>query len=122
MEGAIAQKYVILNVKLGLLPRAHGSGLFTRGETQVLGTVTLGTSDDAQNIDTLHGNLSKRFLLHYNFPPFCVGETGRIGGQSRREVGHGFLAERSLVAILPDEEKFPYIIRVVGEVLRVKWF
>ena len=106
-----------IGCEVGLLPRTHGSGLFTRGETQVLGTVTLGTSDDAQNIDTLHGNLSKTFLLHYNFPPFCVGETGRVGGQSRREVGHGFLAERSLVAILPDEEKFPYIIRVVSEVL-----
>ena len=103
--------------EVGLLPRTHGSGLFTRGETQVLGTVTLGTSDDVQNIDTLHGNLSKRFLLHYNFPPFCVGETGRIGGQSRREVGHGFLAERSLASILPDEDKFPYIVRIVSEVL-----
>ena len=106
-----------IECEVGFLPRTHGSGLFTRGETQVLGTVTLGTSDDAQNIDTLHGNLNKRFLLHYNFPPFCVGETGRTGGQSRREIGHGFLAERSLVAILPDEEKFPYIIRVVSEVL-----
>ena len=106
-----------IECEVGILPRTHGSGLFTRGETQVLGTITLGTSDDAQNIDTLHGNLSKRFLLHYNFPPFCVGETGRIGGQSRREIGHGFLAERSLFAILPDEEKFPYIIRVVSEVL-----
>ena len=106
-----------IECEAGFLPRTHGSGLFTRGETQVLGTVTLGTSDDAQNIDTLHGNLSKRFLLHYNFPPFCVGETGRMGGQSRREIGHGFLAERSLIAILPDEEKFPYIIRVVSEVL-----
>ena len=106
-----------IECEVGFLPRTHGSGLFTRGETQVLGTVTLGTSDDAQNIDTLHGNLNKRFLLHYNFPPFCVGETGRTGGQSRREIGHGFLAERSLFAILPDEEKFPYIIRVVSEVL-----
>lgn len=103
--------------EVGLLPRTHGSGLFTRGETQVLATVTLGTSDDAQNIDTLSGSLSKRFLLHYNFPPFCVGETGRVGGQSRREIGHGFLAERALIAILPKEEQFPYIIRVVSEVL-----
>lgn len=106
-----------ISCEVGLLPRVHGSGLFTRGETQVLGTVTLGTSEDSQNIDTLHGSLNKRFLLHYNFPPYCVGETGRVGGQSRREIGHGFLAERSLVAILPSEDKFPYIIRVVSEVL-----
>ena len=103
--------------EVGLLPRTHGSGLFTRGETQVLGTVTLGTADDAQNIDTLYGSLNKRFLLHYNFPPYCVGETGRVGGQSRREIGHGFLAERALSAILPEEEKFPYIVRIVSEVL-----
>lgn len=103
--------------EVALLPRAHGSGLFTRGETQVLGTVTLGTSDDEQIIDALQGTLKKKFLLHYNFPPFCVGETGRVGGQSRREVGHGFLAERALAAIIPDYEKFPYTVRVVSEVL-----
>ncbi len=106
-----------IECEVGVLPRTHGSGLFTRGETQVLGTITLGTSDDAQSIDTLYGPLSKRFLLHYNFPPFCVGETGRVGGRSRREIGHGFLAERALSAILPQEETFPYIIRLVGEVL-----
>ena len=106
-----------ISCEVGLLPRVHGSGLFTRGETQVLGTVTLGTSEDSQNIDTLHGSLNKRFLLHYNFPPYCVGETGRVGGQSRREIGHGFLAERALLAVLPSEEKFPYIVRVVSEVL-----
>lgn len=103
--------------EVGLLPRAHGSGLFTRGETQVLGTVTLGTGDDEQFIDALQGTINKKFLLHYNFPPFSVGETGRMGGQSRREIGHGFLAERSLQAIIPDYEKFPYTIRVVSEVL-----
>ena len=103
--------------EVGILPRAHGSGLFTRGETQVLGTVTLGTGDDEQFIDALHGLVKKKFLLHYNFPPFSVGETGRMGGQSRREIGHGNLAERALKAILPDFEKFPYTIRIVAEVL-----
>lgn len=100
-----------------VLPRAHGSALFTRGETQVLGTVTLGTGDDEQMIDALGGTVKKKFLLHYNFPPFSVGETGRMGGQSRREIGHGNLAERALKAILPDQEKFPYTIRIVSEVL-----
>lgn len=103
--------------EVALLPRAHGSGLFTRGETQVLAAVTLGTGDDEQMIDGLQGTVTKRFLLHYNFPPFSVGETGRMGGQSRREIGHGALAERALAAILPDNELFPYTIRVVGEVL-----
>lgn len=103
--------------EVALLPRAHGSGLFTRGETQVLGTVTLGTGDDEQMIDSLGGFEKKKFMLHYNFPPFSVGETGRMGGQSRRELGHGNLAERAVKAILPDFEKFPYTIRVVAEVL-----
>ena len=106
-----------ISCEVGLLPRAHGSGLFTRGETQVLGTVTLGTGDDEQMIDALSGFMKKKFLLHYNFPPFSVGETGRMGGQSRREIGHGNLAERALKAVLPDFEKFPYTIRVVSEVL-----
>lgn len=103
--------------EVAILPRAHGSGLFTRGETQVLGTVTLGTGDDEQMIDSLGGMEKKKFLLHYNFPPFSVGETGRMGGQSRRELGHGNLAERALKAVLPDFEKFPYTMRVVAEVL-----
>jgi polyribonucleotide nucleotidyltransferase len=103
--------------EVALLPRTHGSGLFTRGETQVLGTVTLGTGDDEQMIDDLAGLTHKKFMLHYNFPPFSVGEAGRMGGQSRREIGHGFLAERAVKAILPDFEKFPYTIRVVSEVL-----
>lgn len=102
--------------EVGLLPRAHGSGLFQRGETQVLGTVTLGTGDDELRIDAIQGSLTKKFMLHYNFPPYCVGETGRFGGQSRREIGHGNLAERAVKAILPDYEKFPYTIRVVSEV------
>lgn len=106
-----------IDCEVALLPRAHGSGLFTRGETQVLGTVTLGTGDDEQMIDDLAGLTKKRFMLHYNFPPYSVGETGRIGSQSRRELGHGFLAERAVKAILPDFEKFPYTIRIVSEVL-----
>ncbi len=103
--------------EVGILPRAHGSGLFTRGETQVLGAVTLGTTDDEQMIDNISGISKKRFLLHYNFPPYSVGETGRMGGQSRREIGHGNLAERAIKAILPDAKAFPYTIRVVSEVL-----
>ncbi len=103
--------------EVGILPRAHGSGLFTRGETQVLGTITLGTGDDEQMIDALLGTYKKKFLLHYNFPPFSVGEVGRFGGQGRREIGHGNLAERSLKQSLPDHDKFPYTIRLVGDVL-----
>lgn len=103
--------------EVGFLPRAHGSGLFTRGETQCLGTVTLGTADDEQSIETLSGTYKKKFLLHYNFPPFSVGEVGRFGGQGRREIGHGNLAERAVKAILPDHVSFPYTIRVVSEVL-----
>jgi len=106
-----------IDCEVELLPRTHGSGLFTRGETQVLGTVTLGTSDDEQTIETLDGPLKKNFLLHYNFPPYCVGETGRLGGTSRREIGHGFLAEKALESILPDQKKFPYTVRIVSEVL-----
>ena len=106
-----------ITTEVNMLPRAHGSGLFTRGETQVLGVVTLGTGDDAQTIDGLNENSKKYFLLHYNFPPFCVGETGRMGGQSRREIGHGSLAERSLKKVLPSQDEFPYVIRVVSEVL-----
>jgi len=106
-----------ITCQTALLPRAHGSGLFQRGETQVLGTVTLGTGDDEQMIDALGGLQKRKFLLHYNFPPYSVGETGRMGGQSRREIGHGNLAERALKPILPDFEKFPYTIRVVSEVL-----
>lgn len=103
--------------EVGILPRAHGSGLFTRGETQVLGTVTLGTGDDEQMVDSLLGVQKRKFLLHYNFPPYSVGEVGRMSGTSRREIGHGNLAERALKAVLPDHEKFPYTIRIVSEVL-----
>ncbi len=103
--------------EVGFLPRAHGSGLFTRGETQVLGTVTLGTGDDEQSVDALNGTIKRKFMLHYNFPPFSVGETGRFGGQGRREIGHGALAERAVKAVIPDQATFPYTIRVVSEVL-----
>jgi polyribonucleotide nucleotidyltransferase len=103
--------------EVGFLPRAHGSGLFQRGETQCLGTVTLGTADDEQSIEGLGGTYKKKFLLHYNFPPFSVGEVGRFGGQGRREIGHGNLAERAIKAIIPDHINFPYTIRIVGEVL-----
>ena len=95
----------------------HGSALFQRGETQAIVTATLGTSADEQKIDALTGERWKRFMLHYNFPPFSVGETGRVGAQSRREVGHGFLAERAIKAIIPDFDKFPYTVRIVSEVL-----
>lgn len=101
----------------GLLPRTHGSAVFTRGETQVLGTVTLGTGEDEKIIDGLQSFYKKKFFLHYNFPPYCVGETGRFGGQSRREIGHGFLAEKALKPVIPSHEEFPYTIRIVSEVL-----
>ncbi|HRF47912.1 MAG TPA: polyribonucleotide nucleotidyltransferase, partial [Anaerolineales bacterium] len=103
--------------EVGLSPRAHGSGLFTRGETQVLSLATLGTPGDRQALDTLSPDDEKRYLHHYNFPPFSVGEVRPMRGQSRREVGHGALAERALVPVLPDEKTFPYTIRVVSEVL-----
>ena len=106
-----------IECEVGILPRTHGSALFTRGETQVLGTATLGTGDDEQKLDSLAGLKQNQFLLHYNFPPFSVGETGRMGGQSRREIGHGFLAQRALNMVVPSHEDFPYTIRVVSEVL-----
>jgi len=106
-----------ISCEVGLLPRAHGSGLFTRGETQCLGTVTLGTADDEQSVETLNGTVKRKFLLHYNFPPYSVGEVGRFGGQGRREIGHGNLAERAVKAIAPDHAQFPYTIRIVSEVL-----
>ena len=104
-------------VEAGILPRTHGSSLFTRGETQVLATVTLGTSDDEQIVDTMFQNTMRKFMLHYNFPPYSVGEVGRMGGQSRREIGHGALAERSILAMMPAYEKFPYTVRIVCETL-----
>lgn len=103
--------------EIGLLPRTHGSSLFTRGETQAIVATTLGTAYDAQRIDALEGDSSKTFMLHYNFPPYCVGEVSFRLGPGRREIGHGALAERSIIPVLPDNEKFPYTLRVVSEVL-----
>ena len=100
-----------------ILPRTHGSAIFTRGETQALVTATLGTADDAQRMDRLEGESFKRFLMHYNFPPFSVGEVKRLMGTSRREVGHGNLAERALLPMIPSEDEFPYTIRVVSDIL-----
>lgn len=100
----------------GLLPRTHGSALFTRGETQVMGVLTLGSGTDEQRIETLSGDTTKPFMLHYNFPPYSVGEVKRVGGPSRREIGHGALASRALEAIIPDKNEFDYAIRVVSEV------
>jgi polyribonucleotide nucleotidyltransferase len=106
-----------ITVELGLLPRTHGSALFTRGETQSLTTITLGTKNDEQIIDGLREEYTKRFMLHYNFPPFSVGEVGRMMGVGRREVGHGNLAERALKMVLPGEEIFPYTVRVISDIL-----
>ncbi len=103
--------------EVGILPRAHGSGLFTRGETQVLTVTTMGTPRDEQRLDTLGPKEFKRYIHHYNFPPFSTGETGRVGSPGRREIGHGALAERALLAVLPDFEVFPYTLRLVSEVL-----
>jgi len=105
-----------ITIRTGVLPRAHGSALFTRGETQALVVTTLGTERDAQLIDTLAGNYKEQFMLHYNFPPYCVGETGRVGGTKRREVGHGKLAKRGVSAVMPSNEDFPYTIRIVSEI------
>src|SRR5205807_708453 len=107
-----------ISVEVGVLPRTHGSSLFTRGETQALVTATLGTKDDEQRIELLDSSeTSKRFMLHYNFPPFSVGEVGFMRGAGRREIGHGALAERAVSAVLPTEEKWPYAMRVVSDIL-----
>ncbi len=106
-----------IEIMAGILPRAHGSAVFTRGETQSLGITTLGTVADVQRLDDIEGEGEKRFMLHYHFPPFSVGETGRHGGVGRREIGHGMLAERALEYVLPAEEDFPYTIRQVSEIL-----
>lgn len=105
-----------ISIRLGVLPRAHGSALFTRGETQALVVATLGTKQDEQIIDALMGEYRDRFMLHYNMPPFATGETGRIGVPKRREIGHGRLAKRSLVSVLPKPEDFQYTIRIVSEI------
>ena len=106
-----------ITCEVDIAPRAHGSGLFTRGETQVLTLATLGTPKEAQELDNLNGIESKRYMHHYNFPPYCTGETKRLGGQSRREIGHGALAERALVPVIPSEKSFPYTLRLVSEVM-----
>ncbi|HYL12135.1 MAG TPA: polyribonucleotide nucleotidyltransferase [Terriglobales bacterium] len=104
-------------IEVGVLPRTHGSAIFTRGETQALVTTTLGTSDDMQRLEVFEGEAKKRFMLHYNFPPFSVGEVAFLRGAGRREIGHGALAERALSAVLPSEDKWPYAMRVVSDIL-----
>jgi len=106
-----------ISAEVSLLPRTHGSALFTRGETQALVTATLGTADDEQRMDTLEGESFKRFMLHYNFPPFSVGEVKFLRGPGRREIGHGALAERSILPVMPTEEAFPYTVRVVSDIM-----
>src|SRR5437016_5167228 len=106
-----------ISCEVGLLPRAHGSALFTRGETQGLVTTTLGTSDDEQRMESLKGQSFRKFMLHYNFPPYSVGEVKPLRGAGRREIGHGILAERALRAVLPTDDKFPYTLRVVSDIL-----
>ena len=105
-----------ISIETSVLPRTHGSALFTRGETQAIVTCTLGTERDAQIIDALEGERRDPFMLHYNFPPFCVGETGRVGSPKRREIGHGRLAKRAILGVLPSPEDFPYVIRAVSEI------
>jgi len=117
LDGRAFDQIRPITIEAGVLPRTHGSALFTRGETQALVTVTLGTSDDTQLIEDLEGESERAFLLHYNFPPFSVGEVKRFGSPGRREIGHGRLAWRSLQAVLPDEKEFPYTIRVVSDIL-----
>ncbi|MBI2784280.1 MAG: polyribonucleotide nucleotidyltransferase [Gammaproteobacteria bacterium] len=116
IDGRDARTVRPLAIEVGVLPNAHGSALFTRGETQAIVVATLGSLRDAQMIDALEGSRRDRFLLHYNFPPFSVGETGRMGGTSRRETGHGRLARRGIAAVLPSEDEFPYTVRVVSEI------
>lgn len=106
-----------LGIEVGVLPRVHGSSIFARGETKALGTVTLGGTQDEQHVETLSGEVSKRFMLHYNFPPYCVGEVKMPRGPSRREIGHGALAERALQPVLPPAEEFPFTVRIVSEVM-----
>lgn len=117
LDGRTTTQIRPITIELGVLARTHGSALFTRGETQSLGSLTLGTKRDEQIIDGLQEEYKKRFILHYNFPPFCVGETGRYSGVGRREIGHGNLAERALKNVIPPEELFPYTIRLNSDIL-----
>jgi polyribonucleotide nucleotidyltransferase len=116
IDGRDQQTVRAIDVKVGVLPRAHGSAIFTRGETQAIVTTTLGTGRDAQIIDAIEGERKEPFMLHYNFPPFCVGETGFVGSPKRREIGHGKLARRGIQAVMPDFDDFGYVIRVVSEI------
>ena len=115
MDGRELDTIRPITVEVGLLPRAHGSALFTRGETQALTVATLGPSSDVQRIDTISPEESKRYLHHYNMPPYSTGENKQMRGPGRREIGHGALAERALLPVLPSEEEFPYVIRLVSE-------
>ena len=117
LDGRTFDEIRTIWTEVGTLPRTHGSAVFTRGETQALVTTTLGTADDQQKIESLAGESYRRFMLHYNFPPFSVGEVKFLRGPGRREIGHGALAERALAPVIPDEDKFPYTIRVVSEIL-----
>src|SRR5207302_9954526 len=118
MDGRGYQDLRQITCEVGVLPRAHGTAIFQRGETQALALVTLAPIEESQNIDAYGGGeTSKRFILHYNFPPFSVGETGRTSGASRREIGHGALAERSLVPITPNENDFRYAVRILSEIM-----
>ena len=117
LDGRVSDQIRLISSEVGMLPRAHGSALFTRGETQALVTVTLGTGEDVQRVDDLTGDSKKTFMLHYNFPPFSVGEVRFLRGPGRREIGHGVLAERSILPVLPDLMEFPYTIRVVSDIL-----
>jgi len=117
MDGRRFDEIRAIECNVGVLPRTHGSAVFTRGETQALATVTLGTAQDAQRLDFVEGESKRRFLLHYNFPPFSVGEARFLRGPGRREIGHGALGERSLAPMIPDEDKWPYTVRVVSEIL-----
>ena len=117
VDGRSATEVRPLHIVPGYLPRVHGSGLFQRGQTQALSIATFGMLNEAQRIDTIDPETEKRYMHHYNFPPYCTGECGRMGAPKRREIGHGALAEKALVPVLPDEEEFPYSIRVVSEVL-----
>ena len=116
-DGRRADEVRPISIEVGLLPRTHGSAIFTRGQTQALVTTTLGTVEDQQRIDDIKEETRKRFMLHYNFPPFCVGEVRFMRGPGRREIGHGALAERALVPILPSQEQFPYTLRIVSDIL-----
>ena len=117
LDGRNLEEVRPINIELGILARTHGSALFTRGETQSLTTLTLGSKNDEQSVDGLFEAYSKKFVLHYNFPPFSVGEVGRMTGVGRREIGHGNLAERALKIMIPEEDKFPYTMRLISDIL-----